>query len=118
MAQYMKAIADVAVKNKKRSPEYDKLIQNLFDTYLGQLPATFTYKGKEYTPKTFAESLGTEYGRLHRTDELHPSSVLRKIRHRSTGQLGTQLMYNLPLDEMIETVRLCPEQRFHRMLGR
>ena len=26
MVQYMKAIADVAVKNKKRSPEYDKLI--------------------------------------------------------------------------------------------
>ena len=58
MAQYMEAIANVAVKNKKRSPEYDKLIRNLFDTYLGELPAQFTYKGKEYTPKSFAESLG------------------------------------------------------------
>ena len=28
------------------------------DTYLGKLPETFTYKGKEYTPKSFAKSLG------------------------------------------------------------
>ena len=39
------------------SPEYYKLINNLFDTYLGELPEKFTYKGKEYTPKSFAESL-------------------------------------------------------------
>lgn len=39
---------------KKRSPEYYKLIDNLFDTYLGKLPEKFTYQGKEYTPKTFA----------------------------------------------------------------
>ena len=56
--QYLKAIADVAIKNKNRSPEYYKLIDNLFDTYLGELPEKFTYKGKEYTPKSFAESLG------------------------------------------------------------
>ena len=58
MVRYMHAIADVAVKAKQRSPEYDKLIANLFDTYLGKLPEKFTYKGKEYTPKSFAESLG------------------------------------------------------------
>ena len=56
--QYLKAIAEVAINSKHRSPEYYKLINNLFDTYLGELPATFTYKGKEYTPKSFAQSLG------------------------------------------------------------
>ena len=56
--QYLKAIADVAINNKQRSPEYYKLINNLFDTYLGEIPATFTYKGKEYTPGSFAQSLG------------------------------------------------------------
>ena len=42
--QYIHAIADVAIKNKQRSPEYYKLINSLFDTYLGELPAKFTYK--------------------------------------------------------------------------
>ena len=104
MVQYMKAIADVAVKNKKRSPEYDKLIQNLFDTYLGQLPATFTYKGKEYTPKTFAESLGLnmdDYIELTSFTH-HPYYVKFDIEVPDNWE--HQLMYNLPLDEMIETV--------------
>ena len=30
--QYLHAIAEVAIKNKQRSPEYYKLINNLFDT--------------------------------------------------------------------------------------
>lgn len=104
MAQYMKALADVAVKNKERSPEYDKLIQNLFDTYLGKLPATFTYKGKEYTPKSFAESLGLnmdDYIELTSFTH-HPYYV--KFDVEVPDNWEHQLMYNLPLDEMIETI--------------
>ena len=58
MVRYINALGNTAVKMKRRSPEYYKLINNLFDTYLGELPEKFTYKGKEYTPKSFAESLG------------------------------------------------------------
>lgn len=104
MAQYMKAIADVAVKNKERSPEYDKLIQNLFDTYLGKLPSKFTYKGKEYTPKSFAESLGLnmdDYIELTSFTH-HPYYV--KFDVEVPDNWEHQLMYNLPLDEMIETM--------------
>ncbi|RHU26224.1 C1 family peptidase [Parabacteroides sp. TM07-1AC] len=104
MAQYMEAIANVAVKNKKRSPEYDKLIRNLFDTYLGELPAQFTYKGKEYTPKSFAESLGLnmdDYIELTSFTH-HPYYV--KFDVEVPDNWEHSLMYNLPLDEMIETV--------------
>ena len=55
---YMSAIAGQAVKKKHRSPEYNELMNTLFDIYMGKLPETFTYNGKEYTPKSFAESLG------------------------------------------------------------
>ena len=104
MVQYMEAIANVAVKNKKRSPEYDKLIRNLFDTYLGELPAKFTYKGKEYTPKSFAESLGLnmdDYIELTSFTH-HPYYV--KFDVEVPDNWEHQLMYNLPLDEIIETV--------------
>ncbi|WP_370862372.1 aminopeptidase C [Parabacteroides faecis] len=104
MVQYMEAIANVAVKNKKRSPEYDKLTRNLFDTYLGELPAKFTYKGKEYTPKSFAESLGLnmdDYIELTSFTH-HPYYV--KFDVEVPDNWEHQLMYNLPLDEMIETV--------------
>ena len=54
---YIKAISETAVNNKKRSPEYYKILNSVFDIYLGKLPENFTYKGKQYTAKTFAESL-------------------------------------------------------------
>ena len=97
--QYIQAIAAVAIKNKHRSAEYDKLIQSLFDIYLGELPSKFTYKGKEYTPKTFAESLG-----LNMDDYIE----LTSFTHHPYYQLCApevpdnwerKMMYNLPLDE-------------------
>lgn len=104
MVRYMHAIADVAVKTKQRSPEYDKLIANLFDTYLGKLPEKFTYKGKEYTPKSFAESLGLnmdDYIELTSFTH-HPYYV--KFDVEVPDNWEHSLMCNLPLDEMMETV--------------
>lgn len=46
MVRYINALGNTAVKMKRRSAEYYKLINNLFDTYLGELPEKFTYKGK------------------------------------------------------------------------
>ncbi len=104
MIRYMHAIADVAVKTKTRSPEYYKLVDNLLDTYLGKLPEKFTYKGKEYTPKSFAESLGLnmdDYIELTSFTH-HPYYV--KFDVEVPDNWEHSLMYNLPLDEMMETV--------------
>lgn len=104
MVRYMHSIADVAVKAKQRSPEYDKLIANRFDTYLGKLPEKFTYKGKEYTPKSFAESLGLnmdDYIELTSFTH-HPYYV--KFDVEVPDNWEHSLMYNLPLDEMMQTV--------------
>lgn len=104
MVRFMHALADVAVKAKQRSPEYDKLIENLFDTYLGKLPEKFTYKGKEYTPKSFAESLGLnmdDYIELTSFTH-HPYYV--KFDVEVPDNWEHSLMYNLPLDKMMETV--------------
>ena len=45
LSQYVNAIAQTAVKLKKRSPEYYKLLNSVFDIYLGPLPETFQYNG-------------------------------------------------------------------------
>lgn len=41
----------------KVSTAWRKAFNGVQDAYLGQLPAEFTYKGKKYTPKSFAASL-------------------------------------------------------------
>lgn len=104
LARYVRGIADVAVELKHRSPEYDKLIKNLFDTYMGEVPETFTYKGKEYTPKSFAASLGLnmdDYVELTSFTH-HPYYSLFEVEVPDNWE--HKKMYNLPLDELIETM--------------
>ena len=102
MAKYLRAIATTAVDLKHRSPEYDKLIENLFDTYLGKLPEKFQYEGKEYTPKSFAE-----YLELNMDDYVEITSFTHHPYYQQfdvevPDNWEHQLMYNLPLDEMME----------------
>ncbi len=58
--EVLKAYVDAIIKNKNRklTPVWHEGFDKLLDTYLGELPETFTYEGKEYTPQSFAESTG------------------------------------------------------------
>lgn len=104
LARYMQAIADVAVKSKQRSPQYYALINNLFDTYLGKLPEKFTYKGKEYTPKSFAESLGLNMDDYVELTSFTHHPYYQKFDVEVPDNWEHALMYNLPLDEMMQVV--------------
>ena len=55
-----KAYMDGVLKNKNRtlSTAWFNGFEGLLDAYLGEYPEKFTYKGTEYTPKSFMESLG------------------------------------------------------------
>ena len=101
MVRYINALGNTAVKMKRRSAEYYKLINNLFDTYLGELPEKFTYKGKEYTPKTFGESLGInpdDYVSLTSYTH-HPFYTQFAIEIQDNWRNG--LSWNLPIDELM-----------------
>jgi bleomycin hydrolase len=104
MARYIQAIADVAVKVKQRSPEYGKLVNSLLDIYLGEIPATFTYKGKEYTPKSFAASLGLNMDDYIELASFTHHPYYTKFDLEVPDNWEHRLMYNLPLDELMETV--------------
>lgn len=59
MQGILKAMLDVVVKNpnKKITPNWKNAFQAVLDVYLGKVPETFDYKGKLYTPKTFAKNV-------------------------------------------------------------
>jgi len=104
LSRYFKALVDANIASKKRTPQYYALINNLFDTYLGKLPEKFTYKGKEYTPQSFTESLG-----LNMDDYIELTSFTHKPYYETFSpevpdNWENQPMYNLPLDELIEAI--------------
>ena len=55
----IKAYADAIIlnKNKRLSTAWKEGLNAILDVYFGKMPEKFTYKGKEYTPHSFAESL-------------------------------------------------------------
>lgn len=59
MQGILKSMLNVIVKNpnKKITPNWKKAFQGVLDAYLGPVPETFDYKGKLYTPKTFAKNV-------------------------------------------------------------
>lgn len=94
------------LKKLQKSPDGQlmcfKAIKAVHDTYLGAQPEKFTYNGKEYTPKSFYESLG-----LNASDYV---SITSYTHHPFYEQFVLEiqdnwrhsLSYNVPLDEMME----------------
>lgn len=59
MQEVLKAMLDAYVKNPngKLSPNWKDAFNAVMDTYLGEVPETFKWEGKTYTPKTFAQQV-------------------------------------------------------------
>lgn len=57
LTAYMKAVAG----SRKMSTAWEAGLKGILDAYFGEVPETFTVNGKEYTPKTYAESLGVNF---------------------------------------------------------
>lgn len=104
LTKYLQGIAETAVKLKKRSPEYNELIHSLFDIYLGKLPEKFTYQGKEYTPKTFAASLGLDMDDYIELTSFTHHPYYSKFDVEVRDNWEHELIYNLPLEEMMQTM--------------
>lgn len=99
---YVKAIT--GGNFKKLSPVWKKGLTDIYDNYIGKCPEKFTYKGKEYTPKSFMASLG-----LNMDDYIsitsythHPFYKQFSVEVQDNWRQG--LSYNLPLNEMMEVM--------------
>ena len=89
-------------KLTKLSPVWKNGLSAIYDTYLGKCPEKFTYKGKEYTPKTFGESLGInpdDYVSLTSYTH-HPFYTQFAIEIQDNWRWGQS--YNLPIDEFMQ----------------
>ena len=83
-------------------PLWKKTIEAIHDVYLGERPEKFTYNGKEYTPKSFYESLGLnadDYVSL--TSYTHHSFYKPFVLEIQDNWRWSQ-SYNLPIDELME----------------
>ncbi|MCM1292924.1 MAG: C1 family peptidase [Bacteroides sp.] len=102
MAEVLEGIVRTVVKkpNKTISTAWRKGYNGVLDAYLGELPTTFTYEGKTYTPQSFAKSLPIDLNDyVAVTSFTHHPYYTQFALEVSDNWLGG-LYHNVPLDEM------------------
>ena len=102
MSPYVDAVAKSDAKTM--NPAWKNGLQGILDAYLGKCPEKFTYKGKEYTPKLFAASLGLDWNDY--------VSITSYTHHPFYTQFPVEVQdnwrqpgsWNLPMDEMAQII--------------
>lgn len=57
MSPILQSITAAVAKSKKPSPNWIKAFTAAMDSYLGEVPESFEYRGKTYTPRSFADEV-------------------------------------------------------------
>ncbi|HBK31026.1 MAG TPA: aminopeptidase [Porphyromonadaceae bacterium] len=104
MDKVLKGYMDGIVNAKSLSPVWYEGFSAILDTYLGKVPETFTYEGKQYTPQSFAEHLGLKSDQFVSLSSFthHPFYTTFAIEVPDNWRWAKS--YNLPIDEMIEAI--------------
>lgn len=96
-----KAYLDAIIKNpnRKLSTAWKRGFDGILDAYLGPNPQTFKYNGKEYTPKSFSESLGLNFNDYVCLTSFSHHPFYEKFILEVPDNWAGKEVYNLPLDD-------------------
>ena len=103
---FLKAYVDAVITNpnKTLSPTWKKGYEALVNAYLGEAPTEFTYKGKKYTPTTFAQSLGLNMNDFVSITSFTHHPFYNPFILEIPDNWILEESYNLPLDEMMQVM--------------
>ena len=107
---YIDAIAKS--NSQKLTPVWKNGLSAIYDVYLGKKPEEFTFKGKKYTPKSYAESFGLN------TDDYISLTSFTHHPFYSTFAIEipdnwrNALSYNLPIDELMKVIENAVNQGY------
>lgn len=102
MTPYVEGIAKS--KASKISSAWKNGLQGILDAYLGEIPKSFSYEGKTYTPQSFVESLG-----LNLDDYV---TITSYTHHPMWSQFAVEvqdnwrwpLSYNVPIEDLTRII--------------
>ncbi|MBN2572884.1 MAG: aminopeptidase [Ignavibacteriales bacterium] len=104
--------AVVAKKGGKITSVWDKAFESVMDVYLGKIPDEFEYNSKKYSPKSFFQEL-----EINPDDYIELTSFLHHpFYEKFVLEIPDNWMdcyyYNLPLDELMQTINYALENGF------
>lgn len=102
LTPYVESVAKS--KTDKLSPAWKNGLQGILDAYLGKCPTSFTYEGKQYTPQSFAASLGLDWNNYVSFTSYthHPFWTAFPVEVQDNWRNPNS--YNVPLDDMMRII--------------
>lgn len=100
----LKAEVDVVVKENKITPAWSKTVNATLDAYLGKAPETFEYMGKQYNPKSFAQSLGLDMNNYIELTSFTHHPFYTKFALEVQDNWAWNEVYNVPLNELTDVI--------------
>ncbi len=107
MSGVMEGVLAAVVKNPngELTPNWEKAYTAVIDAYLGQVPASFDYKGKKYTPQSFAkEVVGINPDDYVEISSLQEYPYYSKFTLLVPDNWAFDQVYNVKMDELTEIV--------------
>ncbi len=106
MDEVLKNFVEAIVKdpNKKLTPVWHNAFNRILDTYLGDYPKEFTYKGKKYTPKSFMKELGLNPDDYVEITSFSHHPFYTKFPIELPDNWLWYSDYNVPLEDMMKII--------------
>ena len=115
LTPYIEAVAKS--KAKKLSSQWLVGYQAILDAYLGKCPERFTYEGKEYTPKSFAEGLQLDFDDYVSITSFTHHSFQTWFMIEAPYKWRPRLSYNVPLEQLMKTIDTALEHGYNVCWG-
>lgn len=97
--------AVVTNPNGELTPNWEKAYAAMIDAYLGQVPSTFDFNGKKYTPETFAkEVVGINADDYVEISSLQEYPYYTKFVMMVPDNWSYDQVYNVKMNELTETI--------------
>ncbi len=99
-----KSMVENVIKRPKPGVAWKKAFNGTLDAYLGTVPKSFTYEGKQYTPVSFRDMLGINANNYIEISSFSHHPFYSKFVLEVPDNWASSQVYNLPVDEMIEVM--------------
>jgi bleomycin hydrolase len=107
MAALIEGVLAAVVKNPngELTPNWQKAYAAVIDSYLGKVPENFTYKGKNYTPQTFAkEVVGINPDEYVEMSSFTTSPYYQKTTMMVPDNWSFDQVYNVKVNDMTDVI--------------
>ena len=99
---WVKTINSTAVEMNKPLPV--EIVDGVLDAYLGKVPESFVYQGKEYTAESFRNWMGLNPDDYVEITSFTHHPFYEKVMVEVPDNWDFEKMYNVPLDDMMQII--------------